>query len=379
MGAKRKTGFVGILALLLLLALGEICWAIPGITVNVDWLPLTGNGNLAVGRGESVGYTGYVHMGSTWFHIYVDTPWGTFPEGEWASHGGEAVFFYGTFSVPADAPLGYHDISIYATNGYDSGSESHRFLIKDKGFEVHPVQTTVVAGEDLFVEAVVKGIPSDPKTVYLDAPWGTVPLTNYTATYSTSVDTFTFSQYVHVPYETLSGSYTLTFRVTVNRYSDYPSFENLDGSPGEDTFTASLPITVLKPPDVRELTATVDDTFALSGLTLGVSAQTPSSRAVVENLRVFSSWGVEALMQTSDGVYFRGQLPVLKNTKTGPMEVKVFADISQPPHYPVKHIERTLDVFVKNTGTGKQPYVPQKQGQDMELPDWWTPPWYGGF
>lgn len=323
-----------------------------------------------VGRGEVVDYGGVVEMGSTWFHITVYTPWGSFPAGEFASHGGRAVHFDGSIHVPTDAPLGRHSVTFYASNGYESGSDSDSFVIKDKGLDVNPVQTSVVAGEDLLVEAVVKGIPDGP--VYVDAPWGTVSLTDYDANYSTEVDTFTFRQYIHVPYETLSGSYTLPFRVVVKRYS------RVDYWPTRDTFTGSLSVTVLKPPDIRSFAARTGDTFALSGLPLRVFLETPAWRGHhpnVDKLTVVSGWGVEALMKSDDGVHFQGELPILKNTKTGPMDVKVICDLSQPPHYPAKRVEQVLSVFVKNTMpdmlTPAQPSVSQPS-----FDDWWTPPWY---
>lgn len=330
-----------------------------------------------VGQGETFriyanvqGYPAYP------YNVTFGTPFGTYSVGLATSKCIQSVSR--DIAVPSDFTPGSYGAS-GSTRLYRPAplppkeySDSTSFRVMRKGIDINPIQTTVVAGETLYLSAVVHGLMNadgwDRRTLYVDGPWGTVELTNPQYSSSTYDNAYSFSGQVTVPYETLSGTYTVTFRASVFRYAQF------DWPYQWDTLTATLPINVLKPPDVRDLTARVEDAFALSGLPLGISAQTPSLRAKVETLKVISSWGIEAPMQTSDGVYFRGQLPILKNTKTGPMEVKVLADISQPPHYPAKRIEKTLDVFVKSTAAREQPFA--SGNQTVELPDWWTPLWY---
>lgn len=294
---------------------------------------------------------------------------------------GKYQSFSTTFMVPENKATGNYTVSgsTKLTEALWSReySDSTSFKVKRKGIDVNPVQTHVVAGETLRLSATVHGLMSadgwNRKQLYVDGPWGKVTLTNPSTSYGTYDDANTYTGVVTVPYETISGTYTVTFSGEVFRYAQ-------QGWPYRwDTLSKSMTITVLKPPDVRELSTKVEDSFALSGLPLGISTETPSFRAHVEKLQVMSSWGIEAPMQTTDGVYFRGQLPILKNTKTGPMDVVVTADISQPPHYPTKKIEQTIEVFVKNTTANMDGSFEERartSSSGHTTPDWWTPPWY---
>lgn len=126
------------------------------------------------------------------------------------------------------------------------------------------------------------------------------------------------------------------------------------------------------PPDLRNLTARCDS-YAIAGIPLGVYVDVASPQVQVATLKVVSSSGMEARMETGDGQHFRGQLPVLKNAKTGPMNIQVIADLLQSP-YGAKHVEQTLRVFVKSSTPDMKDDVPADDG----APDWWTPPQYGG-
>lgn len=141
----------------------------------------------------------------------------------------------------------------------------------------------------------------------------------------------------------------------------------------------SQTFTVL-PPDSRGITGALDQPVARAGMVLNVSVTVNGTVADPNDPpSVVTPWGQTLpLAQGTDGVW-RASAPIPATFGGGSYTVKFQARLTQPPAYMTPKLVSS-EVFVTIMAQADRPpeQAPGSGGQQNDIPDWWTPPQYGG-
>jgi len=121
-------------------------------------------------------------------------------------------------------------------------------------------------------------------------------------------------------------------------------------------------------PDQRSLAVRTDLPLVRIG---GIVVVTATLTGTAEQILLALPWGEVTGMQHQGGPTYTAIVRVPEQQAPGQYPFTVGAMISQPPHYPAQSFIGTVQVsFVKKSPGIEIPL----QGNQDEIPDWWTPP-----
>lgn len=132
------------------------------------------------------------------------------------------------------------------------------------------------------------------------------------------------------------------------------------------------------PPDSRSVTGSVEQPVARAGMVLNVSATVNGTADPNDPPSVITPWGATVpLTQGADGVW-RASIPIPGSFGGGSYALRFQARLTQPPAYTTPKLVWS-ETFVTIMAQADLPPPPSSGGgQNNDIPDWWTPPQYGG-